>query len=119
MKRPIIYEIHAWLWLEELRNQYGKGLHLGTIPEEVWDDLTSWGMDALWMMGVWKRSVWGQTLLEGVEGVRATMERLFPHEQRRILASPYCVQSYEVDEHLGGWAGLEGARSALADRGLS
>jgi len=118
MKRPIIYEIHAWLWLEELRNQYGKGLHLGTIPEEVWDDLTSWGMDALWMMGVWKRSVWGQTLLEGVEGVRATMERLFPHEQRRILASPYCVQSYEVDEHLGGWAGLEGARSALADRGV-
>lgn len=119
MQRPIIYEINTWWWLEELGAQYGREVQLGTVPSEVWDDIAAWGMDAVWLMGVWRRSERGRTLLEREPAVRRTMESLFPHEEeQRIIPSPYCVQAYEVEEKLGGWVGLKSARAALAERGI-
>ena len=38
-KRPVIYEIATWVWLDELRSRYGQTLTLATIPAQEWDAL--------------------------------------------------------------------------------
>jgi hypothetical protein len=55
-KRPVIYEIAAWVWLDELRERYSQPLILATIPAQEWDALAALCVDAVWLMGVWQRS---------------------------------------------------------------
>ena len=55
-KRPVIYEIATWVWLDELRERYGQSLTLATIPAHEWDALAELDIDAVWLMGVWERS---------------------------------------------------------------
>lgn len=54
-KRPVIYEIATWVWLDELRSRYGQALTLATIPAGR-GALADLCVDAVWLMGVWERS---------------------------------------------------------------
>lgn len=53
---PVIYEINTWPWLHELSAAAGRPVDLGTVPEKTWDELAGLGVDAVWLMGVWRRS---------------------------------------------------------------
>ncbi|KIH77726.1 Alpha amylase, catalytic domain [Geoalkalibacter ferrihydriticus] len=118
-KRPIIYEINTWVWLNELAKKQRKPVTLATVPGKEWDAIAALGCDAVWFMGVWERSP---------AGIRASMENqgLLDDFQRALpdftaednVGSPYCVRNYVVDFHLGGAEGLATARKELAKRGL-
>ena len=56
-KRPVIYEIDSWAWLNELSRNYGRPIKLGDIPKEVWDSIAELCIDSVWLMGVWERSL--------------------------------------------------------------
>ncbi|MGD0516548.1 MAG: hypothetical protein ABSA26_03350 [Thermoguttaceae bacterium] len=49
--------------LAELSRKYQKPIWLGTVPEQEWDAIASYGFDAVWFMGVWEvtqlRFSWG------------------------------------------------------------
>jgi hypothetical protein len=45
-KRPVIYEIATWVWLDELRSRYGQALTLATISAQEWDALADLCVDA-------------------------------------------------------------------------
>lgn len=118
-KRPTIYEINTWVWLLELSRKHRRPVTLATVPDEEWDDLATYGFDAVWFMGVWERSPAGIAISMRNEGLLEDFRRALPDfSPEDNVGSPYCVRRYVVDQHLGGPAGLAAARAMLADRGM-
>jgi glycosidase len=118
-RRPIIYEINAWAWLNELGRRYGRSIKLGSVPAREWDQVAEWGFDGVWLMGVWERSPAGREISLTAPAVREECQRTLPDfTPEDVSGSPYCIHRYVVDERLGGKAGLAAARKALAERKL-
>ncbi len=118
-RRPIIYEIHTWVWLSALSQQYQRVITLGNVPVEQWDAIASLGLDAVWLMGVWERSPEGIRISNENESLQADFRRALPdYTPADNVGSAYCVRRYVVDEHLGGPEGLAAARQMLAQRDL-
>src|SRR5712691_5578360 len=118
-RRPVIYEINTWVWLNSLSHHYKKAITLGTIPMEQWDALASLSVDAVWLMGVWERSPEGIRIANENVGLQADFQHALPdYTPADNVGSAYCVRSYVVDQHLGGPEGLATARQMLAQRGL-
>ena len=118
-RRPVIYEIHTWVWLSALSQHYKRVITLGSVPAEQWDALTSLGVDAVWLMGVWERSPEGIRIANENESLQADFRRALPdYTPADNVGSAYCVRRYVVDEHLGGPERLATARQMLAQRGL-
>lgn len=117
--RPWIYEINTWVWLHELSQHYQRPITLANLPDEALQELADWGMDAIWLMGVWERSPYGSQLALQNPGLMSEFERVLPDfTPEDVVGSPYCVRSYSVDPHLGGTEGLAAARAALRAHGL-
>ena len=116
-KRPVIYEIATWVWLEELRLRYGQALTLATIPAQEWDALADLCVDAVWLMGVWERSPAGVAVANANPDLQAEFRRVLPdYRPEDNLGSAYCVRDYVVAAHLGGPAALAQARAELNAR---
>ena len=114
---PFIYEINTWIWLNELSAKYGAPVRLGSVPAAEWNELASWGFDAIWLMGVWERSPRGAEIAEESipicrRNIAAALPNYTTEDVVRIalLHSPLAW----VDAHLGGPAGLAAARTRLA-----
>jgi hypothetical protein len=111
--RPTVYEINTAVWLERL------GCTLGEVPGAAWDELAGLPVDAVWLMGVWRRSPAGLAIAQADPGLdagnRAALPDLRPQD---VIGSPYCVRDYVADERFGGAEELAHARAALAERGL-
>lgn len=117
--RPIIYEIHTWVWLNELSRHYKRAITLDTVPLEQWDALASLGVDAVWLMGVWERSREGMRIADENADLQADFRRALPdYTTADNVGSAYCVRRYVVDKQLGGPEGLDVARQMFAQRGL-
>ena len=117
--RPIIYEINAWVWLNDLSSQYKRTITLGTVPSQEWDAISALGVDAVWLMGVWERSPAGISIANENVGLQADFHQALPdYTPADNVGSAYCVRNYVVDQHLGGPEGLAAARQMLAQRGL-
>jgi hypothetical protein len=118
-RRPVIYEINTWVWLNSLSRHYQRAITLGNVPAEQWDAIATLGMDAVWLMGVWERSPEGIRIANRNAGLQADFRRALPdYTPADNAGSAYCVRRYVVDEHLGGPAGLATSRQMLAQRGL-
>lgn len=115
-----IYEINTWSWLSELSDRSGRSVTLGTVPGAEWDTIGTFGFDAVWLMGVWKRSAAGKVIAESTQHVLMEAVKACPgfRKSRDIVGSPYCIADYTVDEHLGGAEGLAIARQELSGRGM-
>jgi hypothetical protein len=119
VEHPFIYEINTWVWLEELRERAGTSIDLADVPAEEWDAIARLGFDAVWLMGVWKRSPAGVAIALEDQSLRESFERALPgYTTADVIGSPYCIRDYTVAEELGGPEGLASARKALARRGL-
>jgi hypothetical protein len=118
-KRPIIYEINTWVWLNELAKGGKKPVSLATVPKKEWDAIASLGCDAVWLMGVWERSPAGIAVSMKNQGLLDDFHRALPDfTEADNVGSPYCVRRYAVDPRLGGTEGLAAARKELAKRGM-
>jgi hypothetical protein len=119
LPRPSVYEINTAVWLHRLGRDRGRPLSLGEVPGTAWDAIAALPVDAVWLMGVWRRSPAGLRIaLENPEldaANRAALADLAPED---VIGSPYCVREYVVDDRFGGPDALAAARSALAERGL-
>jgi Alpha amylase, catalytic domain len=116
---PVVYEINTWVWLSELSRQYEKRINLSSIPPAEWDAIAAYGFDAVWLMGVWERSLAGIAIANRNQGLLGEFRRALPDFcPEDNVGSPYCVRGYVVDEHLGGPEGLATARKELSERGV-
>jgi len=118
-RHPVIYEVNAWVWLDELSEKHGRTVELATVPEQEWAAIAARGFDAVWLMGVWERSPAGIAISQRNAGLLADFEKaLSDFVPADNVGSAYCVRRYVVDEHLGGAQELASARRALRERGL-
>jgi hypothetical protein len=118
-RRPVIYEINTWVWLNELSRKHDSHITLASVPEEEWDAIAALEIDAVWLMGVWERSPAGIRIALRNEGLIASFRQALPDfTEVDNVGSPYCIRSYKVDRRLGGAAGLAAARTRLAGRGM-
>jgi hypothetical protein len=118
-KNPFIYEINAWTWMHFLSDKYGYLMTLGQVPDNELDTLLGWGLDGIWLMGVWERSPLGRKIALEHPDLQAEYHNCLPDfTPEDVVGSPFCIHRYEVDSHLGGREGLATIRARLAERGL-
>ncbi len=116
---PLIYEINTWTWLYALSERAGRRVTLGSVPDDELDALASWGLDAIWLMGVWERSPASRRIAAEHPAVQGEYHRALPnYTPDDISGSPYAIRRYEVDAALGGRKELAAIRERLAARGL-
>jgi hypothetical protein len=116
---PVVYEINTWAWLAAVGAREGVRVDLGNVPDRYWDELADRQPDAVWLMGVWQRSPAGVAVALSNADLVASFRAALPDwRPSDVVGSPYCVQNYVVDDHLGGPMGLTTARQALAARGI-
>ena len=116
---PVVYEINTWAWLAAVGAREGVRVDLGNVPDRYWDELADRGPDAVWLMGVWQRSPAGVAVALSNADLVASFRAALPDwRPSDVVGSPYCIQNYVVDDHLGGPRGLAAARQALAARGI-
>src|ERR1700754_3896287 len=92
---PVIYEINAWVWLQELSQKHRSSITLANVPDETWDSIARLHVDAVWLMGVWERSPAGIAIANQNEQLRDDFRRALPdYRDDDNVGSPYCVRRY-------------------------
>lgn len=116
---PHILEINALSWLKRHEREAGRKLTLAELPSSFWEKLQKNGFDAVWLMGVWKKSpVAGQIARENAD-IKTQIHAVKPEfDTADITASPYAVYEYTVDDYFGGNEALAAFRKNLNDRGI-
>lgn len=115
-KKPFIYEINTWVWLDSLSRTYNWPVTLENVPDKVIEELTGYGVDAVWLMGIWHRSPAARS--SALKYAAQYKPALPDMTYEDIIGSPYAVGSYVVDENFGGRHGLAIFRERLAQHGL-
>ncbi|HTQ57282.1 MAG TPA: alpha-amylase family glycosyl hydrolase [Bryobacteraceae bacterium] len=116
---PLVYEINTWVWLSSLGEKSGTAVKLDSVPPAEWDAIAGFGLDAVWLMGVWERSPASSAISNQNPGLLHEFRRALPDFQLRDnVGSAYSVRGYAVDPALGGREGLAAARRELARRGM-
>ena len=119
-RHPHLLEISAWPWLERLSRVAAREIRLDSVPAAEWDRIGRQGFDAVFLMGVWRRSALGREIALTEPGLVEEYTRALPDwTVADVPGSPYCIQAYEPDERMGGWHGLDAARRELRVRGVS
>ncbi len=116
---PVIHEINTFIWLRELGKKYRKKITLANVPVKEFDEFAAMGFNAIWLMGVWKRSQAGLEIAKKHEIIMKELHEALPDLQEEDIAgSPYCIKDYTVDPSIGGEKGLARTRKELAARGM-
>jgi Alpha amylase, catalytic domain/WD40-like Beta Propeller Repeat len=116
---PVVYEINTAAWLSDLRHQYDRPVTLGTVPQEELDRLAGFGFDAVWLMGVWQRSVQARRVARQHGGLQGDYRRALPdYEEEDCFGSPYAIYAYHVDPGLGSDDQLAELRDRLRKLGM-
>ncbi len=96
----------TYVWLEQLSRKYGRHIHkLDMIPNEELKLLADRGMTALWLIGLWERSVASQR----IKHLRG---------QSDAVASAYSLKEYNIAEDLGGNPAYQNLRERAGRYGL-
>jgi hypothetical protein len=118
-KYPIVYEINAWVWLNDLSRTHGRLLTLGDVPRTELERLKEYAFDALWLMGVWERSPGARQISRTNPGLLEEYRRTLPdYTEADVVGSPYALGGYRVDPALGGDEGLAELRARMRESGL-
>lgn len=116
---PHILEINARSWLGRYERELGHKVTLADVPASFWEKIQKMGFDAVWLMGVWKRSPAAQKIARESEDILNQVRASKPDFNKDdITASPYAVYDYVVDEFFGGNEALAAFRKNLNDRGI-
>ena len=116
---PLVYEINTRVWLQELSKKYQKPVTLGTVPEKELRFFIACGFNIIWLMGVWKPSLYSQAIARSHQCLRTTfLEQLDSLAPEDIGASPYAISDYSLDPSLGEEEELDIFRKRLNDSGI-
>lgn len=106
MANVVLIAKSAYVWLDQLSKKYQRSIRrLDEIPDEELDELARWGFTALWLIGVWERSVASQWIKQHMGNPEA-------------MASAYSLYDYVVAEELGGDAAVDNLRQRAWRRGM-
>lgn len=116
LPHPIIYQINTAVWLNTLSRRYQRTITLHNIPEEVLHELASYGMDVIWLMGVWHRGEKCRaSALNYIHEYRGALPDVTPED---VLGSAYAIGDYRVAESFGGREGMATFRAQIRALGI-
>jgi glycosidase len=106
MPNVVLIAKSTYVWLEQLSKKYGRHIHrLDHIPNEEIKLLGERGITALWLIGLWERSIASKTI-----------KRLRGHAD--AVASAYSLKDYRIADDLGGDAAYDVLRRQCAALGI-
>ncbi len=106
MPNVVMMAKSTYVWLEQLSRKYGRHIHkLDQIPDEELRLMADRGMTALWLIGLWERSVASQR----IKHLRG---------QSDAVASAYSLKEYNIADDLGGNAAYQSLRDRAGRYGL-
>ncbi|TVR35696.1 MAG: alpha-amlyase, partial [Spirochaetaceae bacterium] len=106
MPNVVMLAKSALVWLDQLSAEYQRQITtLDQIPDQELDQLAAAGFNALWLIGIWRRS-------------RASKKIKQMCGNPDAEASAYSLLEYEVAEDIGGWPALENLRARCNTRGI-
>ena len=115
-KKPFIYQINTWVWLNSLSQRFNYHVDLTNIPGEVFHELASLNVDAIWLMGIWQRNPAGcASALNYKHEYIPVLPDLTDDD---VIGSAYAIGAYEVDYRLGGREALANFRHRIAQHDL-
>ncbi len=116
---PLVYEINTRIWLRRLSDIYQKPVTLGSIPEKEFEFFKTCGFDIIWLMGVWRPSLYSQAIARSHQCLRTVfLEQLESLEPEDIGASPYAIPEYSLNPFLGEKEELGIFRERLRNSGI-
>ena len=96
-KNSFLYEISTRPWLYELSKKYSKKISkIKEIPLEEFDEIKTYGIDYIWMMGVWKLGKIGLELDQKVDYSSV----LSDFKKEDIIGSPVAITEYECNPEI-------------------
>ena len=106
MPNVVMVAKSTYVWLEQLSQKHLRHIHrLDQIPDEELELLASRGINSLWLIGRWERSVSSRTI-----------KRL--RGQADAVASAYSLRDYSIAEDLGGGSAYANLRDRAARFGI-
>jgi glycosidase len=106
MPEVVMIAKSTYVWLDQLSRQYGRHIaRLQDIPDEELDQLAGRGFTALWLIGLWERSHASRKIKQ-LQG------------NPEAKASAYALESYDIAQELGGYAGYVDLRNRAMERGI-
>jgi len=116
---PLVYEINSRVWIRQLSEHFQRPVTLATVPDSEFAFFRRSGFDYVWLMGVWRTSVYSEAIARSHQGLRTTFLELSdyvdPHD---IVASPYAIADYRLNPFLGEEEELEVFRQRLQNEGI-
>lgn len=89
-RRLVLVAKNTFVWLDQLSKKYNLEISkLHQIPEDEFDLLRTYGINGLWLIGIWKRSPASRKIKE-------------LYGRHHLIASAYSILEYEVTDELGG-----------------
>jgi glycosidase len=106
MPRLVLIAKSTYVWLDQLSRRYGRDIRtLDAIPDEALDELASWGVTGLWLIGLWQRSL----ASERIKRMRGNTD---------AVASAYSLDDYRIADDLGGEPAIGNLRERAWARGI-
>jgi glycosidase len=106
MPKVILLAKSTLVWLDQLSRQYGRLITtLDAIPDEELDVMAARGFNALWLIGLWERSIASKRIKQMCGNPEAE-------------ASAYSLHDYDIAQELGGWAAMDNLRERCRRRGI-
>ncbi len=105
-KNVVLISKNANVWLVQLSKKYQREItHLDQIPEEELKKLADWGINGLWLIGVWERSPASRKIKE-------------LYGKQDIAASAYSIKEYKISRSLGGDEAADQLRTVCSRHGI-
>ncbi|MFO7653777.1 MAG: alpha-amylase family glycosyl hydrolase [Candidatus Krumholzibacteriia bacterium] len=106
MSNVVLIAKSTYVWLDQLSRWHGRRIErLDEIPDEELDRLARWGVNGLWLIGLWERSHASRTIKQWLGNPEA-------------VASAYSLYDYAIAADLGGAEAYENLRRRAWDRGI-
>ncbi len=114
-----LYEIHTAAWLARLSAESGDTITLASIPDSELARIASFGMDGVWLMGIWERSPMAAEINRTDSGFVAHLKTLLPnYSDQDVIGSAYAIKSYTIDPRFGTLDELAHLRQRLVRHGM-
>ena len=117
IQHPLLYEINTRVWIRHFSNK--KKNALLDVPDSEWKELADKGINAVWLMGLWKTNpaivkkyCFEDFLIRGYE------KALRDWKEEDVIGSPFAVDEYIVNPELGDFEILSNLREKLHSYGL-
>jgi glycosidase len=90
MSNVVLIAKSVHVWLDQLGRRHGQAVtRLDQIPDEELDRLAAWGVNGLWLIGLWERSEASRRIKQYMGNPEAA-------------ASAYALHDYRIADELGG-----------------